>query len=141
MILIETFVILAIGTTIGTTLPTGDTLVMGSIMKPITTITSIMAPTTGLAIPNTAASLVVQWLRARMRDSMEAKDSTEDRVAKPSMVEAALSPRTEREAFLVEEAFIPEEALREEVASMVEAAVMVEAVEEAVTAEHRTLPT
>ena len=72
---------------------------------------------------------------------MEAKDSTEDRVPKPSMVEAALSSRTEREAFMLEEAVILEEALRVEVASMVEAAVIVEAVEEAVTAEHRILPT
>jgi hypothetical protein len=38
---------------------TGGALVMGSIMKLTTTITSITAPTTGRVIPTTAASPVV----------------------------------------------------------------------------------
>src|SRR5260370_14552642 len=74
MILIETFITFAIGTTIGTTaigstvtggtvigttLAIGGTVVMGSIMKLTTTIASITAPITGLAIPATAASTVV----------------------------------------------------------------------------------
>jgi hypothetical protein len=42
---------------------------------------------------------------------MEAKDSTEDLVATPSMEEAALSARTEWEAFRVEAPVILEEAV------------------------------
>jgi hypothetical protein len=54
---------------------------------------------------------------------MEAKDSTEDIAAKPSMDEAAPLTRTESEVFTVE------------AASMVEAGVMLEAAEAAVTTE------
>jgi hypothetical protein len=105
MILIETFITFAIGTTvtggtvIGSTLAIGGTVVMGSIMKLTTTITSITAPTTGLAIPATAASPVSTAVVSG--DSMEAKDSTEDIVAKASMEEAALVARTEWEAVMV----------------------------------------
>jgi len=54
---------------------------------------------------------------------MEAKDSTEDIAAKPSMEEAALLARTEWEVFRVE------------AASMVEVRGMLEAAEAAVTTE------
>ncbi len=78
MILIETFVTVTVGTETGSTLRIegtaiegtltiegaqaieGTLLVVGSDMKLTTTITSIMASTTDLAIPTTAASPVVQ---------------------------------------------------------------------------------
>jgi len=73
---------------------------------------------------------------------MEAKDSTEEIVAKPSMEEAALSVRTAWAASRVEAPVMLEEASRVEApvmleeSSMVEVASMAEAVEAAVTAEH-----
>jgi hypothetical protein len=67
---------------------------------------------------------------------MEAKDSTEDLGATPSMEDAALSARTEWEAFRVEEAFRLEAPVILEEAAMLEAASMVEAAEAAVTTDH-----
>jgi hypothetical protein len=73
---------------------------------------------------------------------MEAKDSTEEIVATPSMEEAALSVRTAWAASRVEAPVMLEEASRVEAPVMLEEASMVEAVEAAsmaeaaVTAEH-----
>jgi hypothetical protein len=58
---------------------------------------------------------------------MEAKDSTEDIVAKASMGEAALTARTEWEALRVEAPVTLEEAFRVEAAFMVEAEATLEA--------------
>jgi hypothetical protein len=97
MTLIETFITFAIGTTaIGSTLPTGDTVITLAIgAKLTTTITSITASTTDLGIPGTAAPSVSTPVV--LADSM---------AVKASMEEAARPARTEREAeaFMVVEA-------------------------------------
>ena len=172
MILIETFVTVTVGTETGSTLRIegtaiegtltiegaqaieGTLLVVGSDMKLTTTITSIMASTTGLAIPTTAAfspvsTAAVRWRRAHTADSMKAKDSMEDILAKDSMEEAALSARTEWQAFRVEVGVTREEAFQVEAQVMLAAAMpvvqavtleveeaVVMLVAEAVTTEH-----